>query len=154
MITKISDLIKPDLVFIEKELKKNILNLKLSGFECLDNILGAGRFLERLEVKKEQIIDLIIDALILLRNTLDFRAGAVEESNNLQEDKVNKLIEKYTKIKESAIEKIFANLNDMHKQYVNELFDSVELHSYFTNLKNEVKKLEETRQKLGIPWRT
>ncbi|WP_322962530.1 hypothetical protein RRG39_03765 [Mycoplasmopsis cynos] len=154
MITKISDLIKPDLVFIKKELKKNILNLKLSGFECLDNILGAGRFLERLEVKKEQIIDLIIDALILLRNTLDFRAGAVEESNNLQEDKVNKLIEKYTKIKESAIEKIFANLNDMHKQYVNELFDSVELHSYFTNLKNEVKKLEETRQKLGIPWRT
>ncbi|TQC54612.1 hypothetical protein [Mycoplasmopsis cynos] len=154
MITKISDLIKPDLVFIKKELKKNILNLKLSGFECLDNILGAGRFLERLEVKKEQIIDLIIDALILLRNTLDFRDGAVEESNNLQEDKVNKLIEKYTKIKESAIEKIFANLNDMHKQYVNELFDSVELHSYFTNLKNEVKKLEETRQKLGIPWRT
>ncbi|MCU9933435.1 hypothetical protein RRG48_04885 [Mycoplasmopsis canis] len=154
MITKISDLIKPDLVFIKKELKKNILNLKLSGFECLDNILGAGRYLERLEVKKEQIIDLIIDALILLRNTLDFRAGAVEESNNLQEDKVNKLIEKYTKIKESAIEKIFANLNDMHKQYVNELFDSVELHSYFTNLKNEVKKLEETRQKLGIPWRT
>ncbi|WP_338583302.1 hypothetical protein [Mycoplasmopsis cynos] len=154
MITKISDLIKPDLIFIKKELKKNILNLKLSGFECLDNILGAGRYLERLEVKKEQIIDLIIDALILLRNTLDFRAGAVEESNNLQEDKVNKLIEKYTKIKESAIEKIFANLNDMHKQYVNELFDSVELHSYFTNLKNEVKKLEETRQKLGIPWRT
>lgn len=154
MITKISDLIKPDLVFVEKELKKNILNLKLSGFECLDNILGAGRFLERLEVKKEQIIDLIIDVLILLRNTLDFRAGDVEESNNLQEDKVNKLIEKYTKIKESAIEKIFANLNDMHKQYVNELFDSVELHSYFTNLKNEVKKLEETRQKLGIPWRT
>ncbi|MCU9932461.1 hypothetical protein NWQ33_00520 [Mycoplasmopsis cynos] len=41
----------------------------------------------------------------MLRNTLDFRAGAVEESNNLQEDKVNKLIEKYTKIKESAIEK-------------------------------------------------
>ncbi|MCU9932460.1 hypothetical protein NWQ33_00515 [Mycoplasmopsis cynos] len=52
------------------------------------------------------------------------------------------------------MKKVFANLNDMHKQYVNELFDSVELHSYFTNLKNEVKKLEETRQKLGIPWRT
>lgn len=153
MITKISDLLKPDFNLFKNELKKYILNLKNNGHDCLNEILGAGRYMEKMEIPKEQIIELIINMLIMLRNTLNFRQGDQDESKNLQEPEINKLIKKYNNLKDNYYDKVFINLEQLHKKYTSELFESVYLSNDIQKLKKEVEYLEETKKQLDTPWR-
>lgn len=153
MITKISDLLKPDFNLFKNELKKYILNLKNNGHDCLNEILGAGCYMEKMEIPKEQIIELIINMLIMLRNTLNFRQGDQDEGKNLQEPEVNELIKKYNNLKDNYYDKVFFNLEELHKKYTSKVFESVYLSNDIQKLKKEVEYLEENKKQLETPWR-